>query len=255
MPNENTQRKVPTAAEKLAQQKRDHTAGGLMKTPVPALAPKPSLPAVPDTRTPVQSYLDEIAPGTIVGRMVKFTKDAVFATSDDGETIADTTDFVALCDQTLIGYIKFNGEGTPPDRHMGLLYEGWRMPARDTLGDTDVKQWVTGLDGKPADPWQHHIYLVLQAVETSELFTFVTSSVTGRRAIGNLLRHYDRMARTNPGEFPVVRLKVGGFNHRDERVGWVAVPVFAVVGRRGKDDGLAKPDTSPSGDLNDAIGF
>jgi hypothetical protein len=250
MPNENTQRKVPTAAEKLAQQKRDHAPGGLVKA-----EPPPKLPAVPDTRTSTQAYLDEIAPGTIVGRMVKFTKDGKFATSDDGETIADTLDFVVLADQTLIGYIKFNGEGASPDRHMGLLYEGWRMPNRDTLGDADVRKWATGLDGKPADPWQHHIYLVLQAVETSELFTFVTSSVTGRRAIGNLLRHYDRMVRTNPNEYPVVRLKVGGFNHRDDRVGWVAVPVFAVVGRRDKDAGLAKPDTSPSGDLNDAIGF
>jgi len=251
----NTQRKIPTAAEVLAQQKRDHAPGGLMKPAVPAVAPKPSLPAVPDTRTPVQSYLDDIAPASIVGRMVKFGKDGTFITNDDGETIADSIDFVALCDQTLIGYIKFNGEGTPPDRHMGLLYEGWRMPARDTLGDTDVRQWENGLDGKPADPWQHHVYLVLQSVETSELFTFVTSSTTGRRAVGNLLRHYDRMARTNPGEFPVVRLKVGGFNHRDDRVGWVSTPVFAVVGRREKDAGLAKPDTTPSGDLNDAIGF
>ena len=252
-----TQQKMPTAADKLAQQKRDHAPGGLMtpKANMPAVVPKASLPAVADARTPVQSYLDEIAPASIVGRMAKFSKDGTFVTSDDGETIADTIDFVALCDQTLIGFIKFNGEGTPPDQHMGLLYDGWRMPERDTLGDTDVTQWENGLDGKPADPWQYHVYLVLQCVETSELFTFVTSSITGRRAVGNLLRHYDRMARTNPNEFPVVRLKIGGFQHRDDRVGWVATPVFAVVGRRVKDAGLAKPDTSLSGDLNDEIPF
>jgi hypothetical protein len=51
-----------------------------------------------------------------------------------------------------------------------------------------------------------------------------------------------------------VRLKVGGFNHRDERVGWVEVPVFAVVGRQPKDS-AAKPDTSPAGDMNDQIPF
>jgi hypothetical protein len=94
-----------------------------------------------------------------------------------------------------------------------------------------MSKWQLGLDGKPADPWQHHVYLVLQRGDTGELFTYVTSSATGRRAIGNLLRHYDRMTRTNPDMFPVVRLKVGGFQHRDERVGWVATPVFAVVGR------------------------
>jgi hypothetical protein len=53
---------------------------------------------------------------------------------------------------------------------------------------------------------------------------------------------------------PVVRLKSGGFNHRDDRIGWVSVPVFAVVGRAPRDS-AAKPDTSAAGDLNDQIPF
>ena len=140
--------------------------------------------------------------------------------------------------------MRFNGEGEPPDRRMGLLYDGYIMPPRATLGDTDVSQWEIGLDGKPADPWQHFIYLVLQRGDTGELFTYTTSSVTGRRAIGNLLRHYDRLQRTHPDMYPCVRLKTGGFNHRDDRVGWVNVPVLAVVGRAPKDS-TAKPNTWP----------
>ena len=54
--------------------------------------------------------------------------------------------------------------------------------------------------------------------------------------------------------FPVIRLKVGGFQHRDERVGWVHVPVFAVVGRAPKDS-AAKPDTSIGADMSDEIPF
>jgi len=50
------------------------------------------------------------------------------------------------------------------------------------------------------------------------------------------------------------RLKVGGFQHRDDRVGWVKTPVIAVVGRAPKD-GAAKPDSSPKGDLQDEIPF
>jgi hypothetical protein len=128
------------------------------------------------------------------------------------------------------------------------------MPKRDTLGDTDQAKWEIGLDGKPQDPWQHHVYLVLQRADTGELFTFVTSSDTGRRAVGNLLRHYDRMQRTHPDMYPVVRLKLGGFQHRDERVGWVNTPVFAVVGRQPKDS-AAKPDGSLQADLQDEIPF
>ena len=135
---------------------------------------------------------------------------------------------------------------------MGLLYDGFVMPPRESLGDLDESQWPIGLDNLPADPWQHQLYLVLQRTTTMEMFTFVTSSKTGRRAVGNLLRHYDRVRKAHPDDCPVVRLKVGGFPHDDDRVGWVKVPVFVVVGRRPRDSS-AIPDTSPGSDLNDSI--
>jgi hypothetical protein len=210
--------------------------------------------AVPDNRTDLQRYIDEIAPASIVGRMIKFSKEGEFITTDDDAAIGDDVDFTALVDQTLIGWIKFNGEGAPPDRHMGLLYEGFRMPARDGLGDLDQSKWELGLDSKPQDPWSHQVYLVLQRGDSGELFTLVTSSITGRRAVGTLLRHYDRMQRTHPDMYPEVRLKVGGFQHKDDRVGWVKTPVIAVVGRTPKDN-AAKPDTSLAADMNDQIPF
>ena len=38
------------------------------------------------------------------------------------------TDFIPLCDEILIGWIKFNGKGEQPDRIQGLLYDGFIMP-------------------------------------------------------------------------------------------------------------------------------
>jgi hypothetical protein len=211
--------------------------------------------APPDTRTSVQRYVDEIAPASIVGRLIKFGKEGVFVTADDGESVPETADFLALCDETLVGWIRFSGDpDMPPQRVMGLIYDNFAMPRRDTLGDTDETQWEPGLSGQPEDPWKHQICLVLQNTETKQLCTFATASQTGRRAVGNLLRHYDRMQKTNPGEVPVVRLKAGGFNHRDDRIGWVPTPVFAVVGRAPRDS-AAKPDTSAAADLNDQIPF
>ena len=173
-----------------------HTKAEALRSTVPAKPTAPptpatkttTLPALPDTRTTVQTYLDEVAPASIVGRMIKFTKEGAFVTADDAEQISDEIEFAALCDQTLIGWIRFNGQGEPPERHMGLLYDNFVMPARGTLGHDDPSSWEIGLSGQPQDPWQHHVYLVLQNVGTQELFTFVTSSQTGRRAIGNLLR-------------------------------------------------------------------
>ena len=245
---------MPTPEQIHKQQKADaEKATAAIKAGLPAAPTNGGTAlATPDNRTSVQRYLDEIASASIVGRMVKFTKNGEYATGDDDTIIGDDVDFIALVDQTLIGWVKFNSEGAPPDRVMGLLYEGFVMPPRSSLPDLDQSKWEMGLDGRPADPWQHHVYLVLQKADTSELFTFVTSSVTGRRAIGTLLRHYDRMQRTHPHQYPVIRLKIGGFQHKDDRVGWVKVPVLAVVGRHAKDD-AAKPDTSLAADMNDSL--
>jgi hypothetical protein len=216
------------------------------------------LPAAPDNRSAREQYLDEIAPASIVGRLIKFSKDGKFVTPDDEAEVSEETDFTALVDQTLIGWIKFNGEGEAPDQVAGLLYDGFILPPRDTLGDTDQTKWELGLSGAPADPWQHRICIVLQNVKTSELFTYTTSSITGRRACGNLLRHYDRMQKTHPHCYPIVRLKAGGFNHRDPRVGWVPTPVIAAIGRKPRDDAAApdKPPSPPSSaGMNDQIPF
>jgi hypothetical protein len=212
--------------------------------------------ATPDNRTPAQRYVDEIAPpGSIVGRLIKFSKEGRFVTSDDDAPVDENAEFIALCDETLVGWIKFHQDGeTPPDRVMGILYDNFVLPPREKLGDLDQAKWPIGLSGAPEDPWRHQICLVLQRAETRELFTFVTTSQTGRRAVGSLLRHFDRMKRTNANELPVVRLRAGGFNHRDARIGWVPTPMFAVVGRAPRDS-AAKPDTRIAADLNDEVPF
>jgi hypothetical protein len=210
--------------------------------------------ALPDTRTPHQAYLDAIAPSGIVGRLLKFGKSGTFVTADTDEKIDAEQPFVALCDQVLIGYQKFQDDA-PPIRHMGLLYGSppFTMPIRETLGDNDPSKWPLGLDGQPADVWQHTIFLPLQKGDASaEMFTFSTSSRTGRRSVGALLRHYDRLMRTHPDMYPCVKLRASGFQHRDERIGWVAVPAFAVCGRQPKDS-AAIPDTSLRADLDDEI--
>ena len=217
---------------------------------------KATAAAVPDARTPQQAYLDEIAPPSLlVGRPIKFdTKAGQWRFADTDDAINPDVDFIALCDETLIGWVRFWGKGAQPDRVQGLLYDGFVMPPQDTLPDRDQSEWELGLSGEPADPWQHQVVLPLQSPGTHEMATFATTTRTGRRAVGNLLRHYDRMARRDNDHYPVVRLKVSGFTHRDERIGWVHTPVFAVVGKAPRAS-AALPDTSPSGDLDDGIPF
>jgi hypothetical protein len=202
------------------------------------------------TRTALDSYLDATAPSAFSGRLVKFSKEGKFVIADSGDAVDDTIDFVALCDEVLVGWLKFNGENTPPDRVQGLLYEGFALPPRETLGDLDQTKWEAGLTGAPEDPWLHQMNLVLQHGATGEIFTFSTTSKTGRRAIVDLLRHYNRLHASDDDLYPVVRLKASGFQHK--RVGWVATPLFVIVGKAPRNS-AAKPDTSIGADMNDEL--
>jgi hypothetical protein len=232
--NTSPKRTPPTPEQATAERKRQEekaTPAGktaLADNPIttlPAIAKSTAL-ATPDARTAIQKWQDDNAPATIVGRLIKFSKGA-YTIRDDDTVISDDIDFTALVDQMAIGWVKYDDGSI--DRVMGLPYDGFVQPPRETLGDTDPSEWEIGLDGKPADKWQNTAYVALQRVDTGEMFTFATSSDTGRRAVGNLTRHYDRLQKTHPDMYPVIRLKVGGFNHRDERVGWVATPVFVLL--------------------------
>src|SRR4051794_14103822 len=98
--------------------------------------------ALPDTRTQHQKYLDEVAPSTIAGRPIKFSKEGKFIYEDTDEEIGPDTDFIALCDETLVGWIRFHRDGeTPPDRIQGLLYDGFAMPPETKLPDNDPATW------------------------------------------------------------------------------------------------------------------
>jgi hypothetical protein len=242
----------------LAEQKRQAAAQRQQvaaKNSVPAKVAPISTPApvIIDNRTPEQRYIDEIAPTVIAGQLVKFSKEGKFVIAETEEEISPDTDFVAMCNETLIGWIRFRDDGEPPDRVQGLLYDGFIMPPRDSLGDQDESQWPLGLDGQPEDPWKHQMCLVLQEPKTQAYFTFVTASKTGRRGVGNLLRHFNRLERRSQDSYPVVRLKPSGFVPNNKKaVGWVPTPSFVVVGRVPKNS-TTVPDTSPGGDMNDEI--
>src|SRR5262249_45432296 len=113
-PKTTTDRK-PTAAEL-----RNRTPLGGTPIPSKAVAVKPASTAVTKPNGDyVSRYLDAVSPASLVGRLVKYSKDGKFFTPDDEGEISSDQDFIALCDETLVGWVKFNGPGQPPDRVMG----------------------------------------------------------------------------------------------------------------------------------------
>jgi hypothetical protein len=209
-----------------------------------------NVPALPSNA--VDTYLNEHCGGGS-GVLFKFSKDQRFRRVDDGEEIPLGREFTVVYDQIQVGWIKFNGKGELPERKMGALFQGFIPCPRDELGDDDQSLWEVGLSGKPADPWQQQILLPLQA-EDGELFIFGTTSITGRRAVGRVIDECRKMLRREPNDYPVVKLALSSFQHREERIGRVTVPAFVRVGKTPKT-GVAAIDTSIAADMNDEIPF
>src|SRR5262245_39313360 len=119
--------------------------------------------------------------------IIKFAKSGEFVNASDSKPVSKNARYVALCRETAVGFIKFDGEGNPPERVQTLLFGDEPMPRREDLGDLDQSQWDEGLDGKPADPWRPQVLLPLQNDATAELVAFASTSKTGRRSVATLL--------------------------------------------------------------------
>jgi hypothetical protein len=221
-----------------------------------ASVPATMTPATPatttiDTRTPAEIYADEICQTAIVGQLVKFDgKVGKFVIVETEEEISNR-EFIVAVDETLAGFIRFNGDGQLPDRVQGQPYKGWRKPKRETLGDNDPAQWPIGpLSGKAEDPWKEQANLVLVDPTTRAFFTFATTSKTGLSGVGALLQHYNRMLKHDADSYPIVELAPSGYE--DKRYGWVNKPVFAIIGRTPKNSTVT-PATDVAADMNDEL--
>jgi len=201
-----------------------------------------------------RGYLAEHA--TTAVTYIKFGKAGQFEKSGtNGETVPEKSQFIVPYTEIQALQVKFNGPGNSPDRHGGPIFKGVVPPRRETLGDLDRETWPIGLSGQPEDPWVLQLLMPLQSVETGELFCFQTSSKTGRRAVDAVIAMCERMQVTEPDFYPIIELRVGGFEHKkNPRIGFVKTPQFVRVGKAPKSD-IRLADTSLSGDLNDSIPF
>ena len=137
---------------------------------------------------------------------------------------------------------------------MGPVFSGFVPPGREELGDLDEAQWEIGLSGKPTDPWQFQVLVPMHDTQNGEMYIFGTTSITGRRECDKLISACARMQKSEPDFYPVVKLDVSGFEHRDSRIGWVRTPCFTRIGKAPKSDTSAAK-TSLADNMSDAIPF
>jgi hypothetical protein len=205
------------------------------------------------TPAAIDAGLNHLAKHASSGTVLRFNKDGKFVqpTAGDAE-VPEGTELVCHWYGARAGYQRFNGPGQPPNVKIDLVFGG-KPPERSELGDDDASQWpVSEMTGRPEDPWREVQMVPLESPETGEIFVFQTMSVTGLRAVANLLRQSARMATKNPDHLPVVKLRAGGFDHR--KYGWVRVPAFEFVGKAPRTN-TAAAETSVAAHLNDEIPF
>jgi hypothetical protein len=207
----------------------------------------------------MESLLNEIAPVSFVGRACKFDgKDGVHTKDDKAEM--QEGPYVFHYPQTASLRVHFNGPGNKVDRVGGYIYDpAFVNIPRESLGETDQSAWPTNkLNGNPEDPWTPQMYLVLEAAETRELFTWIASNPTSMRAAGNLIRHCNRAFVPAGTHLPLIFLKAGGYTHPTLNI-WVHTPTLQVAGRVPRGDAASTEKlataSSPDEPYQDSIPF
>jgi hypothetical protein len=199
---------------------------------------------------PFEAYGNATVNNHIVGQLLKFSKGDYLAGQDNTE-IPPGTKLAAIMDQLMVGWIKWQGN-KPVDHVMGLVASGYVPPKRAELGDDDDETWETDDTGKRRDPWQYSNYLIVVDQKEKTPFTFTTSSKGGIGAIGELCKFYGKAMRERPNDYPVIKLAVGSYQHRDKSLGRIKFPIFEPAGWAAKApllkllEGAAAPEPEES---------
>ena len=161
------------------------------------------------------------------GELLKCT-DGHWLVGKEGEKLAFGIRMVAV--GTAAAWVKWAG-GKPAEYR--VRRPGEELPDRDELGDLDKSDWEAGPDDMPRDPWQNTRFLWLTDPETAALYTYSTSSWSGRSAVIGLGDQITRMRTARPGAAPIVEFHSGPLQ---TKFGKKMKPILKVVGWVGGAD-------------------
>jgi hypothetical protein len=194
------------------------------------------------------------------GRMFGFNgSTGIFRTLDDNTEIPSGTKFIAFLHETRRGFIKFNGEGVPPDVQMVRIDEDVEDIERDPLGENDRSKWPLGMDGQPADPWKEQIVIPMARDDAGrELYLYVSRGIVAMNSAGDLLGRWRWHPNRAAGLIPVVIIESGTYPSK-KFGGRKPKPILKMdrwVTRSGDEppaQAIARPSLSE--ELNDKVDF
>jgi hypothetical protein len=174
--------------------------------------------------------------GTGFGPLLKFDANTCKFSSGDNE-VAIGREYIAHVNQYARGWSKF-ADKKPVQIKIKKLTEG-DPEERNELDDAHMA-------GRDDDPWVFQRYLPMEDVETGEAVVFVSKSVGGKIALGNLLQAYKGGRHRG---LPIVKLGIGSFRTQD--YGKKPRPDFAIIGWVGGNGAGMQKGGPPESDPED----
>jgi hypothetical protein len=186
-----------------------------------------------DMQLAIKEEAEELVGGSF-GELLKFDANKSKFSIVGGDDVPIGRKYIAHCNQFARGYTKFLDK-CPVEVRIKKVTEG-RPPERKDLDEPEMI-------GRSDDPWVYQRFMRLEDCETGAIVTFVSKSVGGKIALGNLLLAYSA---SSDRRLPIIKLAVGSFRSRE--YGRRARPDFPVVGWTG---GNRVEDPGPLGDPDD----
>ena len=127
-----------------------------------------------------------------------------FRFGQDKDELAEGTRMIVYMPSFTWGWIKWQ-DNKVVERLMPLVSEQPKPPSRKSLGDLDESLWTKWGDGRPKDPWQETMTVLMCDVH-GQVYTFSTPSKGGHSALKKLSAIYGQRVRAYPDQIPVVEL-------------------------------------------------
>jgi hypothetical protein len=214
-----------------------------MSTKISELKTATALSSLENTAKAIAAAAQEEGANEL-GTLAKYAKGHYYIGTDE---IPLGTEFIAHVQHWVRGYVKFKG-GCLIEHKVGRVADGFVVPTREELDETDSATWEKSPSGEPKDPWSKQSYLPLENIETGEIVTFVSGSYGGRQAISKLCSQAARHLATMG--MPVIKLGTESYKHK--AYGRTDKPVLHLV--RWTSEGGAAP-ASTAAVMDDSIPF
>jgi hypothetical protein len=170
--------------------------------------------------------------GYLLGTLLRFKQTGKGEWIYGDKKLDNGTQLVALMNYASHGWLKW--ENKVATHVVGRISDGFVPPPRSELDCQDEATWPIGLSGKKEDPWKEVVYVPFVSLDGETLFTFATTTKTGRPVVWKFVDRYAWIGRKHPGQYPIVELQANGFENSFG--GWTPTPQFEIVGWTDRPD-------------------